>query len=158
MNISRLQRLVQLVEGHDIDELEVSRWGSRVRIVRRLSDASRSTARLREDAGLNQIPAERAQHASELQNSSSVGSVDLPGIHPIRSPIVGTFYRSPSPDDPPYVSEGDRIRSGQVVGVVEAMKIMNEIESDIDGEIIEVLVDNAHPVEYNQPLFSVRPT
>lgn len=158
MNIGRLQRLVQLVEDHDIDELEVSRWGSRVRIVRRLSDAPHPPARLREDAVLVQAPTERAQPATESQNFSSVGSVDLAGIHPIRSPIVGTFYRSPSPDDPPYVAEGDLVRSGQIVGVVEAMKIMNEIESDIDGKIVEVLVDNAHPVEYNQPLFSVRPT
>lgn len=75
----------------------------------------------------------------------------------ITSPMVGTFYRSPSPDEAPYVDRGDRIRVGQVVCIVEAMKLMNEVESEISGEIVEILVENAQPVEYGQVLMRVNP-
>jgi acetyl-CoA carboxylase biotin carboxyl carrier protein len=72
--------------------------------------------------------------------------------------MVGTFYRSPSPDEPSYVNVGDRIRSGQVVCIVEAMKLMNEVEAEVSGEVVEILVENAQPVEYGQVLMRVNPT
>lgn len=75
----------------------------------------------------------------------------------IRSPIVGTFYRSPSPDQAAYVSVGDRVRKGQVVCIVEAMKLMNQVESDVDGVVAEMLVDNAQPVQFGQELFRLTP-
>lgn len=75
----------------------------------------------------------------------------------ITSPMVGTFYRSPAPDEPPYVNVGDRIRSGQVVCIVEAMKLMNEVEAEVSGEVVEILVENAQPVEYGQVLMRVNP-
>lgn len=75
----------------------------------------------------------------------------------VTSPMVGTFYRSPSPDESPYVNVGDRIRTGQVVCIVEAMKLMNEVESEVSGEIVEILVENAQPVEYGQVLMRVNP-
>ncbi len=78
-------------------------------------------------------------------------------VHYIRAPMVGTFYRAPAPGADPFVKEGDRVKKGDVVCIIEAMKIMNEIKSDVDGIIEEVLVENAHPVEYGQPLFKVRP-
>ncbi len=77
-------------------------------------------------------------------------------VHYIKAPMVGTFYRAPAPGAEPFVKEGDRVRKGDVVCIIEAMKIMNEIKSDVDGVIEEVLVENAHPVEYGQPLFKVR--
>jgi acetyl-CoA carboxylase biotin carboxyl carrier protein len=76
----------------------------------------------------------------------------------VTSPMVGTFYRSPSPDEPSYVNVGDRIRSGQVVCIVEAMKLMNEVEAEVSGEVVEILVENAQPVEYGQVLMRVNPT
>jgi acetyl-CoA carboxylase biotin carboxyl carrier protein len=76
----------------------------------------------------------------------------------ITSPIVGTFYRAPSPDADPYVEEGDLVRKGQVLCIVEAMKLMNEIESEVDGRIYKILVESAKPVEYGQPLFLIEPT
>ena len=75
----------------------------------------------------------------------------------IRSPIVGTFYRSPSPDSPVYVNVGDKVRKGQVVCIVEAMKLMNQVESDVDGVVSEILVDNAQPVQFGQELFRLSP-
>jgi acetyl-CoA carboxylase biotin carboxyl carrier protein len=79
-----------------------------------------------------------------------------PGSHIINSPIVGTFYRSPSPDASPFVDVGSRVKKGQVLCIIEAMKLMNEIESDVDGEILEIYPQNAQPVEFGEPLFAVR--
>ena len=76
----------------------------------------------------------------------------------IRSPIVGTFYRAPTPEKPPYLKLGDRVEKGQVVCIVEAMKLFNEIESEVSGKIVKVLIDNSQPVEYDQPLFLVDPS
>jgi acetyl-CoA carboxylase biotin carboxyl carrier protein len=78
------------------------------------------------------------------------------GLHIVKSPIVGTFYSSPSPGAAPFVSPGDPVAKGQVIGVIEAMKLMNEIESDAAGEIVKCLVSNGQPIEYGQPLYSIR--
>ena len=77
-------------------------------------------------------------------------------LHLVKSPIVGTYYESPSPGSPPFVKQGDRVTQGQVLCIVEAMKLMNEIESDVAGEMVKILVSNGQPVEYGQPLFAVR--
>ena len=74
----------------------------------------------------------------------------------MKSPIVGTYYESPSPGSPPFIKPGDRVTQGQVLCIVEAMKLMNEIESDVAGEVVKILVNNGQPVEYGQPLFAVR--
>jgi acetyl-CoA carboxylase biotin carboxyl carrier protein len=80
-----------------------------------------------------------------------------PGCVEIRAPIVGTFYRAPAPDAPPYVKEGDRVEKGQVLCIIEAMKLMNEIESEVSGIVKKILVENGEPVEYGQPLFLIQP-
>ena len=80
-----------------------------------------------------------------------------PDLQEITSPMVGTFYRAPAPDEPTFVEIGDRIQSGQTVCIIEAMKLMNELEAEVSGEIVEILVDNAQPVEFGQPLMRVRP-
>ena len=79
------------------------------------------------------------------------------GLHAVRSPVVGTFYRAPAPGEGPYVEVGDTVRAGQTLCIVEAMKLMNEIPSDVSGEVIEVLAENSGGVEYDQPLFHIRP-
>lgn len=78
-------------------------------------------------------------------------------LHLVKSPIVGTFYESPAPGAPPFIKPGDNVQAGQVLCIIEAMKLMNEIESDMTGEIVKVLAANGKPVEYGQPLFSIRP-
>lgn len=80
-----------------------------------------------------------------------------PGLHAIRSPIVGTFYRAPAPGAEPFTDVGKKVRKGQTLCIVEAMKVMNEIESDVDGEVVKILVENAQPVEYGQILFLLKP-
>jgi acetyl-CoA carboxylase biotin carboxyl carrier protein len=82
---------------------------------------------------------------------------ECPGCVEIRAPIVGTFYRAPAPDAPPYVKEGDRVEKGQVLCIIEAMKLMNEIESEVSGIVKKILVENGEPVEYGQPLFLIQP-
>ena len=79
------------------------------------------------------------------------------GLHVVKSPIVGTYYEAPSPGAPPFIKPGDHVTAGQVLCIVEAMKLMNEIESDVAGEVVKLLVSNGQPVEYGQPLFSIRP-
>ncbi|MGB9590672.1 MAG: acetyl-CoA carboxylase biotin carboxyl carrier protein [candidate division WOR-3 bacterium] len=80
-----------------------------------------------------------------------------PGLHAIRSPIIGTFYRAPAPGAEPFTDVGKRVHKGQVLCIVEAMKVMNEIESDVDGEVVKILAENAKPVEYDQVLFLIKP-
>jgi len=88
--------------------------------------------------------------------AAPVGPVDEPGIHYVTSPIVGTFYRAPNPTSSPYAQPGDFVKPGQTLCIVEAMKLMNEIESDVAGEVVKVLVENGQPVEYGERLFAVR--
>ncbi|OJJ21518.1 acetyl-CoA carboxylase, biotin carboxyl carrier protein [marine bacterium AO1-C] len=94
---------------------------------------------------------------AEKPAASSGGSVDESNLIAIKSPMIGTFYRSSSPDTPAFVNIGDEVKAGETVCIIEAMKLFNEIESDISGTIVKILVDNATPVEYDQPLFLVEP-
>lgn len=98
----------------------------------------------------------RNESASQVVDAKDSAAEKPSDVHEIKSPIVGTFYRSPAPDADPYVQIGDTVSSGTVLCIVEAMKLMNEIESDINGKIVKILVENATPVEYNQPLFLIK--
>ena len=93
----------------------------------------------------------------EAASAAATPSVVDPKWEEVKSPMVGTFYRSPSPDEAPFVEVGDRIRNGQTVCIIEAMKLMNEIEAEISGQVMEILVKNGEPVEYGQPLMRVNP-
>ena len=93
--------------------------------------------------------------ASEPPADAPINADDV-GLHIVKAPLVGTFYSSPAPGAESFVSPGDRVSKGQVIGIVEAMKLMNEIESDAAGEIVKCLVSNGQPVEYGQPLYSIR--
>ncbi len=118
-------------------------------------------ARLMNAAPMTQtlVPAQLGEPAV-LTAAPAAATVEAPAaeaLHTVRSPIVGTFYGAPSPGSPAFVKVGDQVEVGQPLCIVEAMKLMNEIESDVSGEIVQQLVPNGHPVEYNQPLFAVRP-
>ncbi len=105
-------------------------------------------------------PAPATQQSGEARAAEAVesgASPEMNGLHAVRSPVVGTFYRAPAPGEDPYVEVGDTVMAGQVVCIVEAMKLMNEIVADVSGEVVEVLAENAGGVEYDQPLLYLRP-
>jgi acetyl-CoA carboxylase biotin carboxyl carrier protein len=138
-------RLVELLARSGVGEIRV-RQGELEITVKAKADAAATPEPVLADA----VP------QSEVVVEAPLGS-DLNGLHAVRSPVVGTFYRAPAPEEEPYVEVGDRISEGQTLCIVEAMKLMNEIPSDVTGEVVEVLAENAGGVEYDQPLFYIKP-
>lgn len=143
-----IQDLIDLVKRNNLSELEVERAGVRIRI-RRDAGGGAQAAPVREG-----VPA--GQERPEDKPVAPV-SAEAAGYVTVTSPIVGTFYRSASPDADPYVEEGDVVKKGHVLCIVEAMKLMNEIESEVDGRIMKILAESTTPVEYGQPLFLIDP-
>jgi acetyl-CoA carboxylase biotin carboxyl carrier protein len=160
LDFNQIKELVELVSKHGLDGVELERAGFRLKIdgpQSRVPVALAATAPLAAPA----VPAAASAPAAPapVANAAPAPVVEtdpLEGAHLLRSPIVGTFYRSPSPDKPPFVQEGDVVRKGQVLCIVEAMKLMNEIECDVDGVVIRALPENAQPVEFDEPLFAIR--
>jgi len=147
VNQREIRRLADLLREYGLTEIEIEREGVRVRLRRELAGpVAAPTA-----AAASAAPAQVESDASARPATSQAHLLT------IESPMVGTFYRAPSPDAQPFVREGDRVKKGQVVCIVEAMKLMNEIESKVAGRVMKVLVENAQPVEYGQPLFLLEP-
>ena len=158
MNENTIKKLIRLVEDSDIDQLEVSRWGRKIKITRRMS---RNNGHSSEHVILQQAPAPVAAAAPAPAATPTVESkppVADKNYVEIKSPMVGTYYAAPAPDAPPYIKVGDKVSVGQVVCIVEAMKLMNEIESEVSGSIAEVMIEDAQPVEFGQVLFLIDPT
>lgn len=143
-----IQELVEILGRENLTEIEIERKDVRIRI-RRESLPSFVVP----------PPAPKGQReiGKEAEISVEPVTVESSRFLTVTSPIVGTFYRSPSPDGDPYVEESDQVKQGQVICIVEAMKLMNEIESEADGRIVKVLVESGTPVEYGQPLFLIDP-
>jgi acetyl-CoA carboxylase biotin carboxyl carrier protein len=154
MDKSKLEELIRLVEDSDIQEIEISGPFRSVRITK-----ARTPGVIASAAPEYHAPPPAAPGAlTEGPGSVPEAPADRDsGLVPIVSPMVGTFYAAPSPESAPYVRQGDRINKGQVVCIVEAMKLMNEIESEVSGTVVRVLAENAQPVEYGQELFQVQP-
>jgi acetyl-CoA carboxylase biotin carboxyl carrier protein len=150
-----IRRLIRIVEESQIDELEVSRWGTRVKITRQRARENSHG----EQAAPAPLPATvGGNHAPVAAPSSPPAAPDADlGLVPIKSPMVGTFYSAPAPGQPSFVNASDRIAVGQVVCIIEAMKLMNEIHSDVEGRVTKVLVGSGQPVEYGQTLFLIDP-
>ena len=153
MTIKELKEMINLMEEHGLSELEVEKEGLKIRLKRGPSW---------------KVVAEQVAHAS-----FPIASVPIPSISPAgqqtvretvddansivaRSPMVGTFYTAPSPDAAAYVTKGKSVKEGDVLCIIEAMKLMNEIKSDVSGTILEILVQNGQPVEFDQPLFKLQ--
>ncbi len=136
-----IQELVEILAEQNLNEIEVQRGDWRIRI--------------RRDAGAS-APAPSSAGSGQAPDTVA-GSAAMESLLTVTSPVVGTFYRSSSPETEPYVQEGDLVSRGQVLCLVETMKLMNEIESEVDGRIVKVLVDNEAGVEYGQPLFVIEP-
>lgn len=165
MNQKELKELIEFLIEKDIAEFELERGDVKVRI-RRAGEHS-TNARDQRYFITTAAPSSAAPEtgAAPAAPASPAPPAALPlaapsaeeKLHMVRSPIVGTFYEAPSPGAPPFVKPGDVVETGQVLCIVEAMKLMNEIESDVSGEIVKKLVANGQPIEYGQELFAVRP-
>jgi acetyl-CoA carboxylase biotin carboxyl carrier protein len=162
-DIEDLRQLIEFLKSHGVSEFDVDRGDMKIRL--KFNPQESAAAGLSDLARLLQTaPQSVAQAAAvSLAGSVSSGAAAEPavnadaGLHMVKSPIVGTFYGSPSPGAAPFVAPGDHVEKGQVIGIIEAMKLMNEIESDVAGEVVKCLVANGQAIEFGQPLFSVRP-
>ncbi len=156
MELDKIKELIELVEESGIDELELSNRGETIRISKGGANAARAAYPL-PPAPAAPAPAPAAAGTPAPAAPASTPSARPEGLKEVTSPMVGTFYRAPSPESDPYVRVGDRVQEGDVLCIVEAMKLMNEIEAEFSGVVREILVENAQPVEFGQPLFLIEP-
>lgn len=150
MKEEKIKRLLEFMEEHNLQEMEIRGLFYHIKLKKCTGQGENNPVLLSHNS-VNTS----SKSATLPQPASEDKKIEEKNYHKIVSPMVGTFYRSPSPGAEPFVKEGDMVKKGQVVCIIEAMKVMNEIESDVTGRIIKVLVDNGKPVEYNQPLFLV---
>jgi acetyl-CoA carboxylase biotin carboxyl carrier protein len=161
MNQKELKELIEFLIEKDIAEFELERGDVKVKIKRAAEPAPVALPDSRYIA-VHPVPADAGGHVpAPASGKINLATAAVPepeeDLHIVKSPIVGTFYESPSPGSPPFVKVGDRLEVGQVLCIVEAMKLMNEIECDVAGELVKRLVANGQPIEYGQELFAVRP-
>ena len=155
MNIKEIKEMINLMNENNLTELEVEKEGMRIRLKKgpggeiAMHDVTPKMAYAQQISAFS-LPATSAKETPAEKASSSKTAE-------IKSPMVGTFYRAPSPESPAFVEINQTIEVGQVVCIIEAMKLMNEIKSEIKGKVVDILVDNAEPVEFGQPLFLIEP-
>ncbi|HKN22663.1 MAG TPA: acetyl-CoA carboxylase biotin carboxyl carrier protein [Terracidiphilus sp.] len=162
-DIEDLRQLIEFLKQHQVAEFDIDRGDLKIRL--KFNPPESGPASLGDLARLlrNPPPAvAQAAAASTASESAAAGGAKPAGdpdagLHMVKSPIVGTFFGSPSPGAAAFVSPGDHVEKGQVICIVEAMKLMNEIESDVSGEVVRCLVSNGQAIEFGQPLFAIRP-
>ncbi|MHB8843463.1 MAG: acetyl-CoA carboxylase biotin carboxyl carrier protein [Nitrospirota bacterium] len=155
MNLKEIKELIEMLKNTDISELEIERSGVKVRL-RKGGDVTFHPAMPRMEYPPAAIVAPSV--AAPERPAAETAAAPAPSNQvKVTSPIVGTFYRSSSPDKPAYVEVGDVVKKGQVLCIIEAMKLMNEIESEASGKVVQIVVENGQPVEYGQPLFVIEP-
>ena len=142
----KVKEVIDILENSNVNEIEVTFWGRKIRVVKNASNVISSTS---SSPDLSQIKSPNVEEKNDkLSTADDTGEKVL-------SPMPGVFYSAQSPDNPPFVSEGDQVKIGQTLCIIESMKIMNEIESEQSGIIKKILVNNSDPVEFNQPLFII---
>jgi len=149
MDIRKIKKLIEIIEESDIAEIEISEGEESVRISRYSSTPAPAAV------AAAPVTAVAAAPLATSATTSSVPTADEPSGHVVKSPMVGTFYGAASPNAAPFVSVGQKVREGETICIIEAMKILNQIEADKSGTIKQILVENAQPVEYDQPLFII---
>lgn len=150
MNIKEIKEMIKLMNENALVELEIEKDGMRIKLKKTgagLDGSSQPIAVERE-----KISPAQTRQISQTPEEPTIKTVE------IKAPMVGTFYRAPSPEAAPYIEVGQIIEPGQVICIIEAMKLMNEIKTEIKGKVLEVLVENAEPVEFGQPMFLIEPT
>ncbi len=150
MNLKELREIIKLMNDNELSEVELEHEGTKIKLKKLSSSVPEATVTIPTTQYQSVLPQQPVQGQTEVSSKPA-------NRKEITSPMVGTFYRAPSPDSPPYVEVGEIVEVGQVVCIVEAMKLMNEIKSEIKGKIVEIPVENAHPVEYGQTLFVLEP-
>lgn len=149
MNTKDIEQLIELLEKSSISEIEVGRWGKKIRVSRQGGNVMVHNSEMAHSpASVAAAPAAPVEGAAEESTTQGVA---------IKSPMVGTFYRSPSPEVDPFIKVGDHVQKGDTLCIIEAMKIMNEVEAEVSGVILDIQIENAQPVEYGQTLFLIEP-
>ena len=142
----KVKEVIDILENSNVNEIEVTFWGRKIRVVKNASNVISSTS---SSSDLSKIKSPNVE-----EKNDKISTIDDAG-EKVLSPMPGVFYSAQSPDKPPFVSEGDQVKIGQTLCIIESMKIMNEIESEQSGTIKKILVNNSDPVEFNQPLFII---
>lgn len=157
MTLKEIRQLIKMVEDSNISEIEIEEEGRKLKISKNIAgkNGAAKTSEVQMVAAAPQMPA-AAPEAPAAEPPEPKAEEPKSELYEVKSPMVGTFYRSPSPDADPYIQVGQSVAVGQTLCIVEAMKLMNEIESDISGKVVEILVENAQPVEFNQVLFRIK--
>jgi acetyl-CoA carboxylase biotin carboxyl carrier protein len=159
LDISDLKEILRILEAQDITEFELEQDGVKLRVCRSSTAPTPATGM----AALATLAPAAVASPAALPSTLPAAQAAAPAAEPaengtvVKSPIVGTFYRAADPNSPPFVSVGDRVKVGQVLCIIEAMKLMNEIEAEVAGEIAGIHPENGQPVQYGDPLFTVRP-
>ena len=143
----KVKEVIDILENSNINEIEVTFWGRKIRVVKNASNFISNTS---SSSDLSKIKSPQIE-----EKNDKTSTIDDIGGEKVLSPMPGVFYSAQSPDKPPFVSEGDQVKIGQTLCIIESMKIMNEIESEQSGTIKKILVNNSDPVEFNQPLFII---
>ena len=151
MDLKELKQILQMLDEERITEFELEADGMKLRIKKGSASAEASPA------PIPASPPRPAPAPPATPGPPPAAEAEASGLHVVKSPIVGTFYRSPDPQSPPFVSVGDKVKRGQILCIVEAMKLMNEIEAEVAGEIVKVHHETGQPVQYGDPLFTLRP-
>ncbi len=160
MDIEELKKLVKLVEKSDIKELEIDEDGRKIRIVKGSPEAAPMMMPMQYTQPMQHAapPPPAARPAAPVAGAEAAAEPEDDGkYHNVNSPMVGTFYRASAEDAEPFAKEGDIVSKGQTLCIIEAMKLMNEIESDISGRVVKILAENGSPVEFGETLFKIEP-
>ena len=160
-DLAEVSRILEFMEQHSLEDFEYENGNFHIRLRKsaaHVSSAFRAVLPTPEIVVPHAAPAPASEPSPAPAGAASPVSAEVPeNLHVIKSPIVGTFYSAPSPGAEPFTSVGDHVESGQVLCIIEAMKLMNEIESDVAGEVMRIFVENGQPVEYGEPLFAIHP-
>jgi acetyl-CoA carboxylase biotin carboxyl carrier protein len=166
MDIEYITKLIELISKSKVDEIEIEEDGKKIRIAKTNPPSAPGQQTVFQVApSVASVAPAVHQHAAipvppppmVPPQPTAATPISVSNLHEVRSPIVGTFYRAPAPDASPFVQVGSVVQKGSVLCIVEAMKLMNEIESDVGGKIVEIKVENGQPVEYDQVLFIIEP-
>lgn len=162
MDLKQIQELIKAVNKSDLSELSIKDGDFEITIKQNPDEPQTVTVQApapvaQQVAAAAPPPAPAPQRAAEQPAAQEAPAPKADNLVTVKSPMIGTFYRSPKPGEPPFINVGDTISEGQHICIIEAMKLFNEIESEVSGKIVKVLVDDASPVEYDQPLFQVEP-